>query len=388
MSKSIVALMRCDSYEESKVHKAVLDGVDLLGGILSFVQPGEKIVIKPNVLFGSHPDKCVTTHPLVLKAVGEILKQAGIDIRYGDSPGVGSCERHIKRAGFEQISHTLGIRLVDFNNGKFVTHKDALLCKHFVIANGVLESDGLISLSKLKAHQLTRITGAIKNQFGCIPGILKSEYHMRMPDPYDFSKMLVDINTFIKPRLYIMDAIIAMEGNGPRNGKPKKLGALLLSNDPVALDSIAAKIVALNPECVPTLLAGELAGLGTYHYENIEVVGEDITQFIDPDFEVCRTPPISSKGGCIRKFLKNRISQRPVISNVVCTKCGTCVDICPVNPKAVNMLTDDRSKSPTYKYNQCIRCYCCQESCPEGAITVKDTPLGLIFRKVNVINRI
>ena len=148
--------------------------------------------------------------------------------------------------------------------------------KKLIIANGVLDCDGLISLPKLKTHGLMRFTGAVKNQFGCIPGFLKGQYHVKLPDPYDFATMLVDINTLIKPRLYIMDGITAMEGNGPRSGKPKQLNVLLLSTDPIALDATACKIINLNPEFVPTSKLGEKAGLGTYHTENIEIVGEQI----------------------------------------------------------------------------------------------------------------
>jgi len=121
-----------------------------------------------------------------------------------------------------------------------------------------------------------RFTGAVKNQFGCIPGILKGQYHVKLPDPYDFAAMLVDINTYIKPRLYVMDGITAMEGNGPRSGKPKQLKVLLLSADPVALDATACRIIDIDPEIVPTAKLGEKANLGTYHKENIEITGDNL----------------------------------------------------------------------------------------------------------------
>lgn len=379
MNASCVALVRCDTYDEDQVTEAIKKGVDFLGGISHFVQPGEKIVIKPNVLVGTNPQKCVTTHPSVLMALGILLRSAGVRVICGDSPGIGKCEGNMKRARLKQVLDALDIPLADFDNGKMISHKRSLLNKKFVIANGVLESDGLVSVPKLKTHQLTRLTGAIKNQFGCIPGILKSQYHVKMPDPYDFATMLVDLNTLIKPCLYIMDGIVAMEGNGPRSGKPKKLNVLLFSSDPVALDAIACKIIDLDPEYVPTSQVGEQAGLGTYHYENIKVFGDEVEAFIDKDFDVIRKPPITYKGGRVSTFLKNRLCPRPVINKVQCTQCGTCVHMCPVDPKAVDWHTGDNSKLPTYKYGRCIRCFCCQESCPEGAITVENTFLGRVF---------
>ena len=379
MHKSKVALVKCDTYDDDQVCQAVEAGVDLLGGISHFVEPNERILIKPNVLFGTSPQKCVTTHPSVFKAVGRLLKKAGAIVYCGDSPGFGKCEGNLKRASLKQAADELGISIADFDRGKTVSHKEALLNKRFVVANGVLESDGVVSLPKLKTHQLTRLTGAIKNQFGCIPGTLKSQYHVKMPDPYDFATMLVDLNTLIRPRLYIMDAIVAMEGNGPRNGKPKRLGVLLFSSDPIALDSIACRIIDLDPEFVPTSKAGEKAGLGTYHYDSIEVIGDKVESFIDKDFEVIRKPPVSFTSGRIRTFIKNHTCSRPAIDESKCTNCGTCVKMCPVSPKAVDWHTGDRHKPPAYKYGRCIRCYCCQESCPEGAIAVQNTLLGKVF---------
>lgn len=379
MNKSTVALVKCDTYDDEHVRQAVEEGLDLLGGISRFIKPGERIVVKPNVLIGTNPQKCVTTHPSLFKAVGRLLQKADVSVYYGDSSSFGKCEWNMKRADLKPVADELGMKLADFDNGKAVSHKEALLNKRFVIANGVLDSDGLISLPKLKAHQLTRFTGAIKNQFGCVPGILKGEYHVKLADPYDFATMLVDLNTLIRPRLYIMDGIIAMEGNGPRSGNPKKLGVLLFSSDPVALDSVACKIIDLEPELVPTSEPGERAGLGTYHYENIDIIGEEVESLVDKDFEVIRKPPVAASSGRLRTFIKNRICPRPTIDKTICTNCGTCVEMCPINSKAVNWHTGDESRQPTFKYGRCIRCYCCQETCPEGAIAEQNTLLGKIF---------
>jgi len=372
-------VIKCDTYDDEQVYEAVRAGIDLLGGISSFIKSGERIVIKPNVLLGTNPQKCIVTHPSVFKAAGIILKDAGAVVSYGDSPGFGKCKGSVRRARLKPVADELGLVLADFDKGKAVTHKEALLNKSFVLANGVIEADGLVSLPKLKTHGLTRFTGAIKNQFGCIPGFLKSQFHVKMPDPYDFATMLVDLNTLIKPRLCIMDGIMAMEGNGPSSGKPRKLGVLLFSDDPVAIDSVACKIIDLNPAFVPTSKPGEKAGLGTYHYENIEILGENIESLIDYDFEVVRKPPVAMPSGNLRTFLKNQICPKPIINETICTNCGTCVKLCPVTPKAVNWHTGDESKPPTFKYDLCIRCFCCQELCPDGAVSVQETLLGRIF---------
>lgn len=381
MPKSEVALIRCESYDEAAVSAAIAKGVGLLGGISKFVRPGEKITMKPNVLIGSSPEKSMTTHPAVFKAVGLLLQGGGAKVFYGDSPSIGGCYFNLRLAGLKQIGDEFSFVMADFDRGQEIIHKTALLNKKFVIANGVLESDGLISLPKLKTHGLTRFTGAIKNQFGCIPGILKGQFHVKMADPYDFATMLVDLNTYIRPRLFIMDGISAMEGNGPRNGTPRQMNVLLFSSDPVALDAVACRIIDLDPEFVPTSRPGEKSGLGTYHYENIDLLGDNIESFVAKDFDVVRTPPERAASGRMRTFLKNRATPRPVIDMTKCTGCGTCIKMCPVGPTALDWALSEGGKRPRHNYDKCIRCYCCQETCPEGAITIQ-TPLlsKVVFR--------
>ena len=383
MNKSIVALVRCESYEEDLVCESVKKGIDLLGGIKKFVQPGEKIVMKPNVLVAVDPNRSVTTHPTVLKAVGKILKDAGAVVSYGDSAAIGGCVFNMRRSGLKLVGDELGLAIADFDHGTEVSHKTSLLNKKMLIANGILEADGVISLPKLKTHGLTRFTGAVKNQFGCIPGMHKREFHFKMPDPYQFATMLVDINTFVKPRLFVMDGIMAMEGNGPFSGKSRRMNVLLFSTDPVAQDSIACKMIDLDPEFVPTSKPGEKSGLGTYHYENIDLLGDDLKSFTVKDFDVVRQPPEPATTGRIRKFIKNQLTPRPVIDQAKCIQCGTCLKMCPIGPEALGWTTDKESKKKArHYYNNCIRCYCCQETCPEGAITIRTPLLGrLLFRR-------
>jgi ferredoxin len=194
--------------------------------------------------------------------------------------------------------------------------------------------------------------------------------------------MLVDLNTLIKPRLYVMDGIMAMEGNGPRSGKLRPLNVLLFSTDPVALDATACRIIGLEPEIVPTSLPGEKAGLGTYHSENIELPGDPLESFITPDFDVERSPVESITANRLLSMLKNRVTPRPVIDRSICTACGTCVSMCPVEPKAVNWRDNDKTAPPVHNYGRCIRCYCCQEMCPEGAISVKNPLLAKLLVRI------
>ncbi len=379
MSK--VALVRCENYDIDNVKSAVARGLELLGGPQMFAAPGEKILLKPNLLAADPPEKCTTTNPVVFEAVIEAFKTTGATISYGDSPAINSPKAAAKKAGLADVANRFGVELADFQNGKEIFFEKGIQNKKFTIANGALESDGIISLPKLKTHAFEKMTGCIKNQFGCIPGTLKGEYHVRVPDANDFGKMLVDLNNYLKPRLYVMDGILAMEGNGPRGGTPIKMNVLLFSSDPVALDATVCRMINLNPEYVPTTKYGMEVGMGTYVERDIEIVGDGLENFYNPKFEVERNPVKAYKPGATIQFLRNMIVPKPYIISNKCVKCGLCVNMCPVNPKAVNWHDGVKTNVPTYKYKNCIRCYCCQELCPESAIHLKVPVLRRIFRK-------
>ncbi len=380
--KSKVVLIRCNSYEINEVRQAVSKGIEFLGGAGKFVKEGERIVLKVNLLAADPPEKCVTTHPSVFKAVAEIFQKEGAVISYGDSPGFGTPHATARKAGLANVAEEMNIPFADFKEGREIFFEKGQQNKKFFIANGVLDSDGIISLPKLKTHAFMRFTGAIKNQFGSVVGMRKGEFHFKLADPMDFAKMIVDLNNFIRPRLYIMDGVTAMEGNGPRGGNPKQMNVLLFSTDPVALDATACRLINLNPVYVPTTLIGSKTGSGTFLEEEIELLGDEKDSFFNPDFIVNRSPVKPGTKNKIFNFLNNHLIPKPVIISKKCTKCGTCVNSCPVTEKAVNWPAGDHSKVPVYNYDLCIRCYCCQEMCPESAIVLKES----LFRKaVNIL---
>ncbi len=217
--------------------------------------------------------------------------------------------------------------------------------------------------------------------FGCIPGVLKAEFHAKLQNEDLFAQMLLDLNRFLPARLCVMDGIIGMEGNGPRNGTSRAVHVLLFSIDPVALDATAARIMNLDTNLVPTLSWARKWEIG--QVDNIEIVGDDLESFIVSDYDANRHKGSTTKGepGLMKQIFKNWIIPRPVIKSEKCTRCGTCVSICPVSPKAVDWHSGDHKKAPTYHYDDCIRCYCCQETCPAEAIQVHIPPLGRLLHK-------
>jgi len=373
MSQSRVALVRCPTHDADCVYQALKRGISLLGGVNRFVKPGERLLLKPNLLAGEDPDRVVTTHPSVLAGCARMFREAGAVVTFGDSPGLDDPVRAAERARLIEAGARSGIEFADFSSGRRIDGLEGGLVSGFPIAEPVLQADGLINLPKMKTHQLTRVTGAVKNLFGCIPGKRKALYHVQFQDVMDFSTLLVELSLRLRPRLHIMDGIVAMEGNGPRSGDPRPMNVLILSEDPVAVDATFCRLIAMDPAYVPTTTIGEERGLGQYCADRIEVVGDPIEELRNPDFRVIRTRVRSNASLAHYGIVRDILLPKPVIDDALCVQCGKCVEACPVPDKAVRF-DDGRKAPPQYHYDLCIRCYCCHEMCPERAIE-KHTPL-------------
>jgi len=391
MAKTKVAIIKCESYDEKLVYNAVKKGIELIGGIDLFVKKGENILLKVSNLAGAKPEEAVCTNPSVLNAVIKILLEKNISVFYGDSPGFEKPGIALAKSGLKEIGDRYSLELGDFEHGKTVDFPKAMVCNKFEIANACLEADGIISLPKMKTHGLTRITGAIKNQLGCVHGFHKAALHAKYPNSVTFSKMLVDLNNLLKPRLFIMDGIVAMEGNGPRGGEPVKMNCILVSTDPVAVDATFCRMINLKPSFVPTNKYGKASGLGTYEMNEIDDKGDSLGSFINKKFKVNRAPVGVSLFSSSGRIIMNALYAKPVIVAEKCTKCGICVNECPVEGKALqfkklngnngNNGKLNKKEPPVYNYKKCIKCYCCQEMCPSKAIYLKKPLIRRILRR-------
>jgi len=358
--KSTVSLVICDSYDELKVYSAVKQAVDNLGGIEKFVSKDEKILLKPNFLYPAPEEKCITTHPSVIKAAIKILADGGYTFKCGDSPANGSCESAFEKLGLDKSC------IAPMNKG---AEKDG-----FLFATDVLEADAIIGLCKMKTHALERITGAVKNMYGLIYGKQKALGHVSYPNASSFAKMLTQIHKASPQRLHIMDAVMAMEGNGPASGRPAQMNMILASADSVALDTVFCYLINLDPALVPTNSFGYVEGIGTYKEDEIEILlnGQPITaralidQYCKKDFDVQREEDKLSVLS-LWSHITGSFGNKPRIDESKCVKCGVCVDHCPVEGRAINF-TKGKTKPPVYNYSKCIKCYCCQEICPAHAI--------------------
>lgn len=360
----IVSIVRCQDYDDEMVLKGLRHAINLMGGIQAFVKKGQRVLLKPNLLYGKPPEEAVTTHPSIVKGMIQIVQEAGGLPFIGDSPSVGSLIKTAEKAGIKAIADKMKCPLVEFNRPIQSPNQDGKRFKQLELDQSVLEADVVVNLPKWKTHAQMFLTLGVKNLFGCVPGPRKALWHLKAgEDRKIFTQVLVDIYQTVRPSLTVLDGIMGMEGNGPTSGQPIPIGLILASNDALSLDQIVCDLLRIPRESLFTNQVAFEQGKGK---GKIEVVGERLEEIKISKF-VFPTP--SQIGWGLPKFLsntlKNALTSKPVILRNICKNCDQCSKICP--PKAL-IRTE---MGLVFDYKQCIRCFCCLEVCPEGAITIK-----------------
>ncbi|MCK4850152.1 MAG: DUF362 domain-containing protein [Phycisphaerae bacterium] len=280
-----VALAKCEDYQQKNLHASITKLLELLGGWEEFVQRGERVLIKPNFIAPRTPEVPAQTDGRLVAEIARQLKQIGAEVLIGDSTAWGSVRNNAALSGLDQPTlDALGVRLVKFNRPCRVTIQTPAGPKKVSIDRTVLEADKIISVPKLKTHQQLFLTGALKNPFGAIVGKRKAWWHFRYGRPETFTDMIVGVYRKVRPVLNILDAVVAMEGQGPVRGSPRKLGLLLASADAAAVDRVACELVAAPSAQVPMLAAAQRAAVGATKMAEIELLGQDLQEFRINDF--------------------------------------------------------------------------------------------------------
>jgi uncharacterized protein (DUF362 family)/Pyruvate/2-oxoacid:ferredoxin oxidoreductase delta subunit len=360
-----VAIRKCAEYDLQEVYNQVADiwnnceGPDV---------SGMRVLVKPNILIDSDPSKAICTHPVIVEAVIRLLQSKGATVLVGDSPGAMARGYNGEKSGIFQVCQKAGAEWVDF--AKDPTEINLRKGK-IKITSVIKEIDIIISLPKFKNHGLVYFTGAIKNTLGLVPGFTKAKQHALHSNRISFSEFLVDLNEAVMPQFFIMDGILGMEGPGPGQGIPVKMGLLLGSSNPLALDIIASKIAGYNPNDIPTNAVALSRGLWMKSAGDIIFDGPELESLVRNDFKKI---PLDGSKNVVVRFLKNRIhflkkmERRPVFVHKNCIGCLDCIKICPANAIAMHTKKDNYVILTDSK---CIRCFCCSEVCQSNAVEIR-----------------
>jgi len=386
MTDKQVGLVHCRRYDPDEVDTAVERAIGLVGGIGAFVRPGQRVLLKPNLLMGAEPAKAVTTHPAVLGAVARLLTDHGCTVVIADSPGAGTryTERNVRRAyeksGFATLEAIPGVTLSTDTASRTVSYPQGAVMKRFSIIEEALRADAVITVCKAKTHLFTGYTGAVKNLFGIVPGLEKPVFHARFRDPEGFAGMLLDLNDCVTPVLHIMDAVVGMEGDGPMSGEPRPIGAILAGADPTAVDVATIRLMGMDPASIGTVAAAAAREMVLPDFSDVQIIGDDAAAVTVPDFRRPSTRPGGMKVSWLNRqilgFLQRRgtdIRPLPVPDPGRCTGCGRCVLTCPA--AAMQIEEGKAHVDPV----ACIRCYCCHEMCTFKAIDLKQGSTGRLL---------
>ena len=344
---------------------------------------GKRVLLKPNLLAKHTPERAVTTHPAMVRAVIRAVRRRGAaSITVADSPGgvynPGILRSIYKVSGLTDVCREEGAALYTDCKSREVPAKGQMV-KQFTLLEPVLDCDVIINLPKLKTHMMTGLSAATKKLFGCIPGLQKAEWHMRFPDKERFGGMLVDLLCTVKPSFAILDGILAQEGDGPAGGTPRMVGIVAAAEDHLQMDLALCRMLGIRPKDVPYLNAAISRGLCPEQFDPACAKGEG---------ELCRPIPgyrLPSSWGSVDfadkapravrwavPAVERLLAPRPVINKSRCIGCGKCAEICPQHTITV------QGKAHIHAV-RCIRCFCCHEMCPVKAI---DTRRSFLLKKL------
>ncbi|MCK8827012.1 DUF362 domain-containing protein [Natroniella acetigena] len=366
----------CRDYDRKLVLNTVRDALTSLQ-VEQLVARGDSVLLKPNLLSPHQPEAGITTHPIVVEAVITYFQELEVEVKVGESSGgmmvnQSLTEQAFQKTGVLAVCQKLGVEVINFDRASTkIVSNDRY---DFPLPEVLLEADLVVSLPKLKTHSLTLFTGAIKNLYGCIPGMKKVGYHRSCPHPADFSELIVDIFELVKPDLAVMDGIVGLEGNGPGStGDACQIGVLLASQDLVALDAVAASYLGYTQNQVPITRIAAKRDLGSNQLQQIEIIGG--YQPAQQGYRLPSNALLSLLPNWLLQPLFGSLLSQPVINHQECIKCQRCVQSCPQD-----VIVDRQGLEIEEK--GCIKCLCCQELCPQEAITVKEHLLVKLIRSI------
>lgn len=364
---SEVKICACGAYTESDVGRAVGEAVGALGGWGAFVKAGSRVLVKVNMLSDHAPEDAVTTHPEVVRAVVRGLKAVGAQVLVGDSPASASGVKRVWEAtGIRAVCEAEGVPLVAFEGeSPRNVSRDGY---EFVLSSILQDVDAVVNVPKVKTHALMTFTCGVKNLYGLVPGYFKATLHKRYPSTRAFAGLLRAIESEVKPVLTIADGVVGMEGEGPSNGTPVKLGFVAASADAYRLDCALAQLLGIPIQSIPYLAHWA----GTKAAE--EALPKEAESLRPASFKVPGTARTRLIPTWLVRWISPLVWVRPAIDAALCVRCGKCVASCPVKTLQMGQPVPVLAQP-----NACIGCCCCHEMCPKGAIEMRQSRLLRLY---------
>lgn len=366
-----VYLDKCAGYDEADLFEIIKRQFDSMG-IMNEITAGMTVVVKPNLIMRTKPSENAITHPAVTEAVGRYVKSCGADVLIAESSGGPYTTSYMKNifsgCGYTEIAQRNEFSLYTECKSAACFLPEGIKCKSLSVVKPFIGADYIIDIAKLKTHGMTGISACVKNLFGVVPGLEKPELHCRFPDKSDFADMLIDLCDFIKPDLCVIDAVYGMEGNGPTGGESRFVGGVLSAKNPFAIDVVAAELINIKVSDFPLLKNAAVRGFSPESIDNIQIIGEDITELKVTDYKPAKAASndfVDRLPGFMRPFARRIATPKPRIRKNECIGCGKCAESCPQHIIKIN------NSVAVIELKDCISCFCCHEMCPKHVIDIK-----------------
>jgi len=361
MRNKKVVVLKADEYNLDLLQRHIEDVLESHFSLDNIINAG-KIVLKPNLLMPIHPDCAVTTHPIFIEAIGRIFKRKGLDVYIADNPSIFNTDTSLDRVYKETQIEDVARR-----NGFTLLYPSSSYSLEGIPLSVWSRDFTIINLPKFKTHNITTITCAVKNLYGCISGAYKSRLHKLYPKTKDLATVLLKLYRVIKPALNIVDGIVSLEGEGPATGgSPRHTGFVAIGDDALCVDYVVSGIIGLPKDKNPVLSFAEAKG--DFYPDDIDVISSGISLAVK-DFKLPSGFFVNNIPGFIIRILSPFIRIYPKVNKNVCTGCGDCKKICPSSAISIK---ESRS---SINYSRCISCMCCSEVCRFKAIEIKESLL-------------
>ncbi len=382
-----VSLRPCSDYNPANVLQSMRDCLASLGGMSAFIKPGWKTALKVNLLQGAEPERCITTHPAIIAATAQLVREADGIPFIVDSPGaaIPHSATHLRHIYGKCGLADLGIELNEDMEVVPLPLPEGRMIHHMQALRPLVDADAIINLPKVKTHCFMVLTCAVKNMFGAVPGLEKLGYHSRLKSPERFGAMLLDILSALPPALNIVDGIEGMEGDGPSSGTSRHLGIILASESALAADLTVCRLTGIEPAMVPYLAVARERGLCPQAIDDSAVNAPESLDHMKREFQLPGT--MKSGSGFFNRQMQHManplmnyaFSLRPFVNETACTGCGACARGCP--EQIIHMRDRSGVRKAVIGYTGCIRCYCCHEMCPFKAIELRGSWLYHLFSR-------